>query len=70
MSSERAQALGASLKRARTERSLTQDALALKTGITSQHIQRIERGKANPTLATVYALADVLQLELNELLPS
>lgn len=48
---------------------MTQEALAHASGVGTEHIQRIERGVANPTLATVYAIGDALRVETRSLLP-
>jgi len=46
---------------------LTQEQLADQAGVTTEHLQRIERGVGNPTLATVYALADALAINVTDL---
>lgn len=68
LSPSRSAALGTNIKQARIESGLTQEALALATGLTPQHLQRLERGRANPTLATVYAIADALKQPIDSLL--
>jgi len=60
LSLERKQVLGARARLAREDAGLTVEALAHASGIADKHIQRIEGGKGNPTLATLYALADAL----------
>ena len=57
------------LRAARAQAGLTQEALAEASSVGTEHIQRMERGAANPTLATLYALADALQVEARALLP-
>ena len=69
LSAARAGALGARLRAARNTAELTQEVLAQASGIGTEHIQRIERGAANPTLATLYALADALKVQAETLLP-
>jgi DNA-binding XRE family transcriptional regulator len=68
LSPNRSAALGRNIKQARIASGLTQEALALATGLTAQHLQRLERGLANPTLATVYAIADALSRPVHALL--
>lgn len=68
LSPNRSAALGTNIKTARIESGLSQEALALATGLTPQHLQRLERGRANPTLATVYAIADALNRPMHSLL--
>ena len=68
LSPKRSAALGTNIKQARIELGLSQEALALATGLTPQHLQRLERGVANPTLATVYAIADALRRPIKSLL--
>jgi transcriptional regulator with XRE-family HTH domain len=60
-------ALGATLAQVRTDRGLTQEALALTTGVHRNYIGGIERGERSPTVATVAALADALDVSLGEL---
>ncbi len=69
LSPERSKALGDRLRGARAEARLTQEALAETSRIGTEHIQRIERGVSNPTLGTLYALADALRLDTRSLLP-
>jgi transcriptional regulator with XRE-family HTH domain len=49
--------LGARLRAMREERALTQEQAAEKIGLHSNHLQRLERGTANVTLATLVALS-------------
>lgn len=44
---------------------LTQESLADIAGVGLRTVKEFERGKGNPTLLTVYKLADVLGLELS-----
>jgi transcriptional regulator with XRE-family HTH domain len=43
---------------------VTQETLALLTGVSLRTIKQLEAGKGNPTLETIQKLADVLGLEL------
>ncbi|WP_236827912.1 MULTISPECIES: helix-turn-helix domain-containing protein [unclassified Blastococcus] len=69
LNSERSRALGDRLRQARRAADLTQEALAQASGVGTEHVQRIERGAANPTVATLYALSDALHIPVGNLLP-
>jgi transcriptional regulator with XRE-family HTH domain len=61
---------GEKLRTKRKERSISQDDLALKSGIDRSYVGRIERGEVNITLEKVYQLATVLECGATELLPT
>jgi len=67
LSVERRSGLAGRLRDARARAGLTQEQLADQAGVTTEHLQRIERGVGNPTLATVYALADALAINVTDL---
>ena len=52
------------LKKRRIRLQVTQETLALLTGVSLRTIKQLEAGKGNPTLETIQKLADVLGLEL------
>ena len=52
----------------RTERGMTQAALAKAVGIAQPRIAEIERGEANPRLSTIGRLARALDTTVSELL--
>lgn len=60
-------ALGKAIRQLRTEREMTQEALAHAAGITVGHLSTIERGHSNPTWATVKAIATALDASMVEL---
>jgi len=60
---------GEKLRAKRKERSISQDDLALKSGVDRSYVGRIERGEVNITLDKVYRLASVLECEARDLLP-
>ncbi len=68
--------LGQWIQKAREERNWTQEKLAEVSGLSRNHIQNLEnnrnnspnKGTANPSLDTLFALEDAFQLELGELL--
>jgi transcriptional regulator with XRE-family HTH domain len=67
--------LGTRLSQARIAKGLTQERLAVAAGITSFTYRKLEKGEsnpgtsANPRLKTLVALAEVLDVDLAELLP-
>jgi transcriptional regulator with XRE-family HTH domain len=52
------------LKKRRIRLQVTQETLALLTGVSLRTIKQLDAGKGNPTLETIQKLADVLGLEL------
>ncbi len=70
-----ARELGVRLHRERIEKGLSQERLAVAAGITSFTYGKLEKGEsnpgtpANPTLRTLVALAEVMDVTLAELLP-
>jgi len=65
--------LGLLLQRARHELGMTQEDVAYSSGLTRSHYQQLEKGlsrpgvAANPSLATVLALATTLGIDPTEL---
>jgi transcriptional regulator with XRE-family HTH domain len=55
-------ALATQLRRLREKRGLTQVELAERSGVPRSEIGEIERGRANPTVATLAALAKPLDM--------
>ena len=53
----------AALRRLREKDGLSQSALAIKVGISSQHLCRLESGKSGATPAILKALAEALAVE-------
>lgn len=43
--------------------------LAIKIGIEDSALRRIESGNTNPSLRTLYKIADALEVSIKELLP-
>jgi transcriptional regulator with XRE-family HTH domain len=60
-----AQALGAALRQARTQQRLTQAELGNRLGVSSAYVQKIEAGRANPTLGQLANVARALGRTLN-----
>jgi transcriptional regulator with XRE-family HTH domain len=59
--------VGARVHDLRVEHGLTQEELGLHAGIDSKHVQKIEYGQANATLATLAAVAEALKVPLRAL---
>lgn len=53
----------------RTQKSISQESLALQCGIDRSYIGRIERGEVNITVEKLYDIAAVLEISTKELLP-
>lgn len=59
---------GEQVKKLRKQKGLSQERLALSAGIERSYMGLIERGKGNPTLEKVGAIAKALQVSPQELL--
>lgn len=64
---ERSHVLGERIRLARQHRSLTQEDLYLRAGISRDVLQRIEAGRHNPTLYTLLRISQVLDTPLADL---
>ena len=60
--------MGARIKLLRREKSITQEQLAEKTGVSTEHISRIETGSFRPSIALIEKLGDALCVSEKELL--
>ena len=60
--------LGARLRTLRQRHGLSQEQLAHKAQIPVNQVGRIERGEINPTVSTLYVLAQALGVEVKEML--
>ena len=54
--------VGNNTARIRKEKGLTQEALAEKSGLSQQYISGLENGQRNPTIVTIYELANALDV--------
>ncbi len=54
------------LRNLRTEKELSQEALAFKANLHRTYISQLERGLKSPTLNTLYVLAGALDISLEE----
>ena len=61
------EAVGHRIRVLRVDARLTQEALAERAGMSPQHLGEIERGRSNPTLVTLDALAEGLGVDLSRL---
>ena len=61
-------AFGKILKSRRQSINLSQEQLGLKSGLSRAFISDLEMGKKDPSLFTVFKLADALQLKLSVLI--
>lgn len=52
--------VGRNAARLRREAGLTQEQLAEKCGLSQQYLSGLERGRRNPTIVTIYELANAL----------
>lgn len=68
MSEAGAPQIGPYLQSFRKGRSLTLDDLAKASGVSRSMLSQIERGQANPSLATVWALCNALKVDISELI--
>ena len=56
--------IGETIVYLRKDRGLTQENLALETGISVSYLRLIEHGNANPTINELWKIAEVLDVEL------
>jgi len=60
--------IGRNIQRIRKQKHLTLDVLAEKSGVSKAMVSQIETEKVNPTVATVWKIAQGLNVEINALL--
>ncbi|MEI8229631.1 MAG: helix-turn-helix transcriptional regulator [Candidatus Peregrinibacteria bacterium] len=54
------------IRRLRFEKSMTQEELALRTGVSRQTIMSIERGQTNPSVLLAFKIASALSMPVVE----
>lgn len=59
--------IGWNLRRLRVEKGLSQERLALESGIDRAYVGRVERGSENVTVSTLEAFTTVLGVRVSEL---
>lgn len=62
-------AVAQSIRDARMKKGLSHGELAERSGIRKSYIFELERGRANPTLKTLYRISHGLEISAHELLP-
>jgi transcriptional regulator with XRE-family HTH domain len=62
--------VGRNAKKIRLAKGLTQEQLAELSGFSQQYISDLERGRRNPTVVSLYELAQALGVHYMELLRS
>lgn len=60
-------AFGRTLRKARRDKDLSQEALADEAGVSAKHVGEIERANKDPRLTTIVKLTDALDLRAAEL---
>ena len=58
------------IKRIRVEKNLSQSEFSAITGIDSANIRRIESGRTAPTIRTLFRIADTVEIDIRELIPT
>ena len=66
---ELAALLGQNIRKARQEKKISQEKLALMCGLDRSYMGRIERGEVNITVEKLYLLASILKIDVKKLLP-
>ena len=59
--------LGASIKKIRLEKRLTQEALSLESTISRSHIAMIEAGKRDITISALFKISRALNVNMKEI---
>lgn len=62
--------VGANVRSARTASGLTQEELAERSGFSQQYISELENGRRNPTIVSIYELAQALGVTHEQLVAS
>ncbi len=60
--------VGRNFERVRRKKGLTQEQVAERSGFSQQYVSGLERGRRNPTIVSVYELAQALEVDYLELL--
>jgi len=60
-------AFGQAVRELREERGTSQETFALRCGIDRSHYGGMERGERNPSLTTIYKIADALEVRPSEI---
>jgi transcriptional regulator with XRE-family HTH domain len=57
------QLVGSNVRRVRLERGLTQEQLAERSGFTQHYLSGLEQGRRNPTIVSIYEIAQALEVD-------
>ncbi len=68
MALNRLKNIGNNIRTIRKQQHLSQIDLAVMVGIDRAYLSEIENGRTNPTINLLYAIADALELSLEQLL--
>lgn len=60
--------VGANFARIRRERKLTQEQVAERSGFSQHYLSGLERGRRNPTVVTLFELAQALRTSPSDLI--
>ena len=60
--------VGENVRRIRMSRAMTQEALAERSGFSQQYISDLERGRRNPTVVSLFELAQALDVTPTDLI--
>ena len=60
------EAFAATLRQKRSDQGLSQEELGFRAGIAMRYVSLLETGKRQPTLSTLAAIAQALELKLSE----
>lgn len=61
-------AIGGRIREHRNQRGWPQEELAFRAGVTAPYLSRVECGLQTPSLKTIMALADAMDITVNDLL--
>lgn len=62
------QLVGGNVRRIRHAKGMTQEQLAERSGFTQHYLSGLEQGKRNPTVVTVFEIAQALEVSYLDLL--
>ena len=62
--------VGRNVRHVREHKSLTQEQLAVLSGFSQQYISSLEQGRRNPTIITIYEIAQALGVSHEDLVRS
>ncbi|NUF16970.1 helix-turn-helix domain-containing protein [Acinetobacter lactucae] len=69
MNQELAQSIGVLIRSTRKQENISQEQLALLTGIDRSYLGRIERGEVSVTVEKLAQIAHVLNVDIKNLIP-